>query len=384
MFMTKQLHSVHVVPSISEEASGPSYSVPRLCESLVDDGGRVTLAVLDRNIMPFPPAFLKTFQGGYGPKRLGRSPAMHKWLKETAARHEMDIIHNHSLWMMPNVYPGWAARRFNIPFVVSPRGTLSRWAMNSGSVVKRGFWPLVQRPALEAVTCFHATAESEYRDVREAGFRQPVAIVPNGIDLPTWQPRISPSPRTLLFLGRIHPVKGLDTLLRAWQVVMSKFPEWQLRIAGPDNAGYLGQMRRLAAELRLERLEFAGALYGTDKWQAYQQADLFVLPTHSENFGMSVAESLAAGTPAIVTKGGPWEALNNHRAGWWIESGMESLVATLESTLSVSFEELQAMGLRGREWMEREFSWRRTGQMMAETYRWILQGGQMPDWIYVD
>ena len=95
-------------------------------------------------------------------------------------------IHNHRLWMMPNVYPGLVARKHNVPLVISPRGTLSEWAFQHGSVVKRLFWPLVQKPALTATSCFHATAESEYKDIRRMGFRQPVAIIPNGIDIPAF------------------------------------------------------------------------------------------------------------------------------------------------------------------------------------------------------
>ena len=111
--------------------------------------------------------------------------------------------------------------------------------------------------------------------------------------------------RQLFFLGRIHPIKGINNLLRAWQVVEHRFPDWDLLIVGPDNAGYMDEMQALAAHLRLERVAFGGPLYGEEKLRAYQAASLFVLPTHSENFGMTVAEALAAGTPAIVTQGAP-------------------------------------------------------------------------------
>ena len=223
--------------------------------------------------------------------------------------------------MMPNVYPGQVARRYGLPLVVSPRGTLSEWAMHSGSAVKRLFWPLVQRPSLAATTCFHATAESEYEDIRRMGFRQPVAVIPNGIDIKELQPKSSSGGRTLLFLGRIHPIKGLDMLLPAWRAVQTKFPDWHLRIIGPDNGGYVEKMRRMAHDLKLERIEFCGSLYGQDKWDAYRNADLFVLPTYSENFGMAVAEALASAVPAIVTKGAPWEGLATENAGWWIDIG---------------------------------------------------------------
>lgn len=213
------------------------------------------------------------------------------------------------------------------------------------------------------------------------GFRQPVAIILNGIDIPDFLHTHQAGLRTLLFLGRIHPVKGLDILLPAWRVVQDRFPDWKLRIVGPDNRGYLAQMQQLASDLGLERVEFSGVLYGTDKTLAYAQADLFVLPSHSENFGMTVAEALAAGTPAIVTKGAPWAGLVKHEAGWWIDIGIDPLVACLEDALSCSTESLAEKGMRGRTWMSAEYSWAQVGREMAETYRWILHGGNKPEWV---
>lgn len=379
---------IHVVPAIAEEASGPSYSVVRLCESLIAQGQDVTLAALDWAPLPAPPPFLKTFPLGLGPRRLGRSPGMRRWLDDAARQGTADLFHNHSLWMMPNVYPGWVARQQQVPLMVSPRGTLSAWAMSSGSAIKRVFWPWLQKPALAATTCFHATAESEYDDIRRMGFRQPVVIIPNGIDIPDLVPKILNESRTLLFLGRVHPKKGVDLLLHAWQVVMTRFPDWDLQIVGPDNGGYLVKMQALAARLRLERVVFPGTLYGKEKLCAYREASLFVLPTHSENFGMTVAEALAAGTPAIVTKGAPWGGLEQQQgAGWWIDIGVDPLVACLEEALSLSPQNLVKMGQRGRDWMEAEFSWAQVGKRMAETYHWILEGQEAstkPDWILLD
>lgn len=372
---------IHVVPAITDEASGPSYSVVRLCESLIENGQQVTLATLDWAPMSSPPRFLKTFPLGWGPQRLGRSPAMKQWFSEQAESRSADLIHNHSLWMMPNVYPGQTARRHGIPLVVSPRGALSDTAMRSGSAVKRIFWPLLQRPALAMTSCFHATSESEFGEIRDMDFRQPVAIIPNGIDIPELLPKAEKSYRTLLFLGRIHPIKGLDMLLPAWRAVQDRFPDWRLKIVGPDNRGHLGEMRRLASKLCLKRIEFSGPLFGKLKLQAYRDADIYVLPTNSENFGMTAAEALASGTPAIVSKGAPWSELTSRQAGWWVDIGIEPLAACLEQAMGEPSNILTAMGLRGRKWMEAEYSWSRVGQQMAETHRWILEGGNKPEWI---
>ncbi len=375
---------IHTVAAISEEAAGPSYSVVRLCEALIAEGELVTLTSLDWATMISPPAFLKRFPPGFGPSRLGSSPSMRHWLAQTAMAGEVNLIHNHGIWMMPNVYPGWVGKKTGIPLIVSPRGMLSDWAMKSGSPMKRLFWPLVQRPALNATTCFHATAESEYAEIRRLGFKQPVAIIPNGIDIPECSSKPSVEPPTLLFLGRIHPKKGLDLLLPAWAVVQKHFPEWRLRVVGPDNGGYLQRLRQWASELKLERIEFTGPLVGQAKWQAYRNASLFVLPTYSENFGLTVAEALAAGTPSIVTKGAPWQGLVTHQSGWWIDTSLDALAATLEDALSRPRNELEAMGRRGREWIEADFRWQRVGQQMAQTYRWVIDGGMPPAWVRLD
>ena len=375
---------IHVVPAIAEEASGPTYSVKRLCSELSAQGVDLNLITLDWAPVANPPLFLRQFPLGVGPRRLGRSPLMSRWLSDQGRAGKVNIIHNHSLWMMPNVYPGRVARRFDIPLVVSPRGTLSPVAFSRGLLVKRVFWPLLQKPNLDCVTSFHATAISEYEDIRRMGFRQPVAIIPNGVDIPELGPKSKSNHRVLLYLGRIHKIKGLDMLLPAWRAAQNRFPDWVLRIAGPDNGGYLNEIKSLAERLQLKRVEFVGPVYGEAKWQLYRDADLFVLPTYSENFGMSVSESLAAGTPVLVTKGAPWHGLETQEAGRWIDIGVDPLVASLEELMARSVEDLAAMGARGREWMVNEFSWSSIADQTIEMYRWLTSGGKCPRFVLVN
>jgi len=372
---------IHTVPSVAKEASGPSYSVTRLCATLIERGLHVSLATLDWAPMSSKLPFLHTFPLGLGPRRLGSSPAMRSWLSEKAESREVDLFHNHSLWMMPNVYPGQVASKFGIPFVVSPRGVFTEYAMAIGSKVKPPFWRFVQKPALRAVSLFHATAESELVDIRRVGFRQPVAIIPNGIDIPAILPKKPSVLRKLLFLGRIHPNKGLDMLLPAWKVVENRFEDWQLVVIGTDDIGYLSQMQKLANDLSIKRIEFGGPLFGHAKWQAYADADIFILPSYSENFGMAVAEALASGIPAIVAKGAPWRGLETQGAGWWIDLGVDPLVACLEEAMAQPSTKLYEMGSRGREWMQSEFSWAEIALRMQATYCWILDGGIKPDWV---
>ena len=372
---------IHVVPRITSEASGPAYSVMALCGALRAQGAQTRLGVVEPAPDRSLPDWVRVFPNSGGPFQLGRSKALHNWLRAAVEQEEVDVVHNHSLWMMPNIYPGWVTRGSKACLVVSPRGTLSDWALNHSHHKKRIMWLMLQRSAISHAACFHATAESEYEDIRRAGFRKPVSIIPNGISVPSApldSPRSQGYPRRLLFLGRIHPIKGLENLLFAWSAVEQRFPDWELEIVGPDNGGYLTRLQALHRELRLSHVHFRMPAFGAQKWQAYQSAELYVLPTYSENFAMTVAESLAAGTPAIVTKGAPWQGLEAHQAGWWIDIGVDPLVACLEEALGCSQEALRKKGVNGQQWMQRDFSWDRIGGMMLETYHWLLNGGEQP------
>ena len=372
---------VHVVPAIAEEASGPSYSVPRLCDSIRGAGADVELATLDwsraRDRLPYQ----RTFPLGFGPRRLGTSPGLKRWLEEQSMTGDIAVIHSHGLWMMPNVYAGQACRTGRPQLVVSPRGTLSSWALRRSALLKKVFWIGWQAKALRSTACFHATAQAEYEDIRARGFTQPVCVLPNGIDVPPLHAAEKNGRKRLLFLGRIHPVKGLDVLLRAWQVVEDRFSDWDLHIAGPDDKGHLAEMRSLAGKLQVKRVFFHGPQYGEEKLRVYRAAWLFVLPSHSENFGVTVGEALAAGVPAIVTRGAPWSGLPEHGAGWWIEMGLEPLIACLEEALSTPPKRLAEMGRSGRDWMRREFAWDRIGAQFLETYHWLHSGGDTPPWV---
>jgi len=369
---------LHVVPHIDREASGPGYSVPALCDALARRGDEVTLVTLARE--PIAREYLfrhLSYPLSFGPERIGRSRAMRAGL--IAAAGAMDVIHSHSLWMMPNIYPAEAAMKAGRPLVISPRGTLSPVALRRSHWRKRLLWWSGQHAAVAMASAYHATSEQEHRDIRAAGFRQPVAVIPNGVDLPPpARPRARRKRRRMLYLGRIHPIKGLDNLLRAWATVSARATDWDLHIVGPDSDGHEAALRRLATELRLESLEFSGPKYGPAKSDCYRDADLYVLPSHTENFAMSVAEALAHGLPVVTTRGTPWSALRDKGCGWWVNADTAGLTQALLAATAVSPGDLSAMGKRGRQWMADEFSWTYVAEEMAALYDWIARGGAPP------
>ncbi|ESW60359.1 MAG: hypothetical protein Q27BPR15_12425 [Rhodobacter sp. CACIA14H1] len=244
---------------------------------------------------------------------------------------------------------------------------------------KRLFWALAQRRALEAAACFHATALSEAEDIRRAGLTAPIAVIPNGIDIPDGV--TVGGARTLLYLGRLHPKKGIDRLVAAWARVADQYPDWRLRIVGPSEIGCREGLERQVQDLHAPRVDFEGPLFGADRLAAYRAAGLFVLPTLNENFGMVVAEALAAGIPAISTKGAPWQRLADERCGWWVDHGVDAMAAALNAALALPDAERAAMGVRGRDWMAREFGWDGIASQMAEVYAWCLRQGDRPSCI---
>ena len=376
---------LHSIPSVLRTSAGPSYSVLRLCDYLALNND-VSLISSDEVSEKFKHDFIKTFPTILGLKKLGVSLKMQKWIANNLKNHNFDIVHSHSLWMMQNIYPSWESKKNRIPVVISPRGTLSPEAFKSGSIVKSLFWPLIQKPVLRDSTIFHATSNQEKNDIRELGFKQPIAVVPNGIDLPEIKKikKDNKPLKKLLFLGRIHPIKGIHNLLIAWKEIQNIHQNWTLEIVGPDNYNYLSELNRIAKKLQLKRVVFSKEIHGEEKNMKYQSADLFILPSHSENFGVSVAEALSNGIPCVVSKGAPWKILDEKKAGWWIDNSVEMLTKNLISILSMSTSELESMGLNGRDLVSEDFNWNKVSAMMTEVYLWILTKKNQPSFVYHD
>ncbi|MBD6617937.1 glycosyltransferase [Komarekiella sp. 'clone 1'] len=384
----------HVIDSINENTGGTAFLVARLASIVANQEITSHLFTLDYQqlgsqiatenvkIHSYPASFLARRMQGFAPK------ANHAL--ECLASTELDLIHNHGLWLFPNIYARQAALNNRLPLVVSPHGMLESWSLKHSRMKKWLAWLVYEQKNLMSATVFHVTSAEEAMSVRRLGFQQPIALIPTGVDLADFNeqpkkevltqlfPQLSDQ-KWLLFLSRLHSKKGIDNLLQVWQKLESQFSDWHLILAGPDLTGYQAKLELLVEQLNLsQRVTFTGMLSGKAKISALCNADLFVLPTHSENFGIAIAESLAYGVPVITTKGTPWQDLERYECGWWIEDNQQALLMALVEAMKMPASERQVMGLRGKNLVETKYSWNAIAENMASVYHWILSGGEPP------
>ena len=403
------------IADLQPDSGGPSRSVGSLATALAMLGVEVEVIALeyggDTAAPVVPRAPVRTFfapcHGGLG-KRLKVSSEFKSVLRTSlSARGEerrgevaplcpvrcpapQAVLHDNGLWLPTNHAAASVARRLGVPFMVSPRGMLTKWALRYRGLKKRIAWHLYQKRDLRSAQVLHATSPAEAEGVRALGLTQPIALIPNGVELPPDVP-LSPSRpphsarRSALFLGRIHPIKGLMDLVKAWAVVKAdggrlKSWEWTMIIAGNDEGGHQAELQ---TAIRLRGLEsdfqFVGPCQGDAKWGLYRNADLVILPSHSENFGLVVGEALACGVPVIATRGTPWEDLNTSRCGWWVPLGVEPLANGLRQAMMMADTERIELGRRGRELVRAKYSWSRVAEQMYAVYRWMLGLGEKPE-----
>lgn len=375
---------LQVLPSIT--VGGPSYTVPELTRALVRVGHDVQLHLGNENLKDVEDLDIHAYDLVKWPvvKQLGFAFGEYRELKKECITAQ--IIQTNSLWMYANFVTEFARRGTGAKSVIMPRGTLSKYALSISSWKKKLVSFFGQGTALKRADLFIATCEMEYQDIRCYGLKAPVAIIPNGIHIPVLPPDIVKQKR-VVFLSRIHKKKGVDILLDAWKNIENdnRFADWSLSIVGPIN-DYAKKMITKAKELHCTRLDFPGEMAGDNKFRYLAESSIFVLPTHSENFGIAVVEALACGTPAICTKGAPWKGLEVNDCGKWIELSEVNLRKSLTELMLLSPRLLSEMGQNGKVWMERDFTWDEIAHKTTQAFEWLLHSDSypLPDFVYVD
>lgn len=366
-----------ITPDLRRSSGGLAQNVPRLASALGAEGLDVELLFVgDGEVPPLEGVRYVSCRLAY-PARARRSPEMMRRLLDSRA----DVIHANGLWLSPLGYAATASSRLNVPLVLSPRGMLAPWSLRRSRLKKWLAARVLHPGALRKVAGWHATSISERNDLRLLGFQQPICLARNGIDPLTSTPeevrvcyeKAAPGiagQRVLLFYSRFHSKKGIRELLADFAHLAPDFPDWHFLAVGIPEEYSVDELRGEVESLGLATR--ATIVDGTDLPKPYAVADLFVLPSHHENFGQVVAEALVAGVPVVTTKGTPWKELEGVGAGRWVS--LQELPATLAVLMAWPQARLEEAGRKGHDWVLGEFSWRASAVRLAQFYETLVRG----------
>lgn len=391
------IRSAALVASVSRKAGGLFESVRRLCQSLQDAAvGVDVLGCLDEHTPqdlpqwnPLAPVVFPV----RGPRDFGFAPGLFKRLLEL----EPDIVHTHGIWMYPSVVGLLWERRTRRPMMISAHGMLDPWAYSNSRWKKVMASFVYESRHLRRASCLRALSASEAASIRRLGLKNPICIIPNGIDLPAgqthmpcpWADRVESGKKVLLYLGRFHPKKGLSNLLIALDAMRKSggkaLDSWAVALAGRDQLGHEEILKRQARDLGLEKqVLFLGPQFDSRKAACYANADAFVLPSLSEGLPMVVLEAWAYGLPVLMTPQCNLPEGYQTNAAIRIEAGVDSITRGLEELFAMADEERRTMGDRGRALVVARFSWPRIAADMRAVYEWLLGGGEPPACVWRD
>jgi glycosyltransferase involved in cell wall biosynthesis len=368
----------HLIGSLEARYGGPSRSVRQLALATAANGHDVEILTSAPAALPDETVGrlrIRTWRRGW-PATLCPIPELPRHLRAGT----YDIVHHHGLWLRTLHYAHRKSQRDRIPFVLSPRGMMSAWAWRRQRLKKAIAARFIHPGALAGVSGWHATSHEEVEEIRSLGFSQPACVAPNGVDAPTteelatarthWEEIVpaATNTRVALFHSRLHPKKRVIELIDLWAALAPA--GWTLLIVGIPEQYTVAQLRSYV--LRARGTAQIEVFDGSDRPAPYAIASLFLLPSHTENFGLVIAEAMAASVPVVVTDTTPWRQLNAAGLGWcvpWAEFPAATRAAVSEDPAA-----LRQRGSLARDWVLRDFSWARSAADLAAFYA-TLQGG---------
>jgi len=361
------------IPSVNLAYGGPAVSVVALANGLAQAGHQIGLWCPNNSVTRVEPMSgaesLELLTGTFD--------------QAVASFGMPQLMHDNGIWWAHNHRIARYAERHGLPRVVSTRGMLEPWARRHKRGRKTVAWQLYQKRDLLSAAALHATSDQEAANVEALMPGKLVAAIGNGLDMPG-EDSVAFSdgarqagPRQALFLGRIHPVKGLPLLLRAWHLAAPK--DWRLVLAGPDEEGHQQLLEAEVARLGLAGVvSFTGPVSGEAKAQLLAASHLFVLPSHSESFGMVVGEALAHGLPVLTTLNVPWPQLEQLGCGWRVSGTVEAIAAALSDATRCDNQRLAQMGRRGRDLIAEQYGWDKIAERFTGLYSRVLANPGAP------
>ena len=319
----------------------------------------------------------------YGNPKYGIIKDLFKPISKNFHIKSFDIIHQHGIWMPMSLYSQKIRRKTKIKSVVQVHGYLGSYKLNIKKHIAFNFY---EKSNLLNADALVACSMNEAQDLKNIFPQKEIAIVPNGvssdffnaISLKTHKLK---KKKRMLFISQITPIKGLERLFKVLaKMGDKKFIDWEIQIAGYGDENYTKVLKELVIKLNLSDLiSFIGSKFGIDKLDVLDNSEILVLPSYNENYGIVVAEALARGIPVLTTKGTPWQELNTHSCGFWVDNDNDGLATGLYKILETTELELFEMGKRGRELVKRKYIWNKTILNTIEIYKWVINGGVKPD-----
>lgn len=320
-------------------------------------------------------------------KNMGMVSVGFPWLlKKRIQEYDPDIVHLHGLWHGVSYIAKSYSNR-----IISLHGMLNKWALDISSFKKKIALHCFERENLQGSKCLHALNEDEYDAIRAFGLSNPVCIIPNGVDLPGENECCPPwgdfgrDEKILLFLGRIHPIKGLVSLIKAWHVMGEARKQWRLVIVGWDQLGHLAELRQMVSEYSLEEsVRFLGPQFGTDKMVCYEAADAFVLPSVSEGLPMVVLEAWTYGLPVVMTSKCNLTLGFDCGAAYRIPLDVSGIAEKMKEFLDLDDSARREMGRLGKQLVLDKYSWGKITKEFYTVYRWLNGDGKPPSCVIFD
>jgi glycosyltransferase involved in cell wall biosynthesis len=351
---------IHYIASIDKSGGGTTEYMRLLSKALNNDTSFTIATGISKDPITIDGVSVKFFNGGI----LRWFPLIREF-RAFLKNEKPDIVHINGIWSPQNWGFQKVAQELKIKVVLSPHGMLESWIIQHNHLKKVIALFLFQYKAIEKVDHIHATAQMEEDSIRKLKFNNKITIIPNGIDLSELvSGKQKYGTKKMVFLSRIHPKKGIEILLEAWRNCDTK--SWTLEIAGNGDPNYISSLIESAKDLK--NVHFVGPVYEEAKWNFLRSADVMVLPTHSENFGIVVAEALAVGVPVITTTGTPWQDLENSNCGWWIDLSVMNLQSTLLKVFNTPIDKLEIMGNNGKQLVKDKYDIKAIGKNMIELY----------------